>query len=265
MDVAWAHAMGLHALPGFFVVLVVVLAATALSWRALRRVVVPQQQSHLSPAAFLAVRLAVGFATVVIAALLFAELADHLGDGRRLGRIDQAFADALRESMSRSTLLVFAWITRLADVSTLTVLGTIVAVALVALGRHRLAIAWVFAVIGNALLNLALKGVFARVRPVHDHGLVLEDGFSFPSGHSSGSVVAYGMLAYVLVRLLPPRWHLPVVLVAAALSYATGCSRVFLQVHFASDVVAGFASGIAWLVVCVMSVELMRHYRRTRR
>jgi undecaprenyl-diphosphatase len=225
-------------------------------------VVVPQQQSRLSPPAFLALRLAVGFAVVVIAGVMFAEIAEHLGVERRLGRIDQAIADAMHDSVSRATLEVFAWVTRLADVSTLTVLGVVVALTLAWLGRYRLAAAWVFAVIGNALLNLALKAVFARVRPLHDHGLVVEQGFGFPSGHTSGSVVAYGMLAYVLVRLLPRRWHLPVVLTATALSFATGCSRVFLQVHFASDVIAGFAQGLAWLVVCITSVEAVRHYRR---
>jgi membrane-associated phospholipid phosphatase len=232
-ELAWAHAVGANAVPGFFAVLAAVLVAAGFGWWALRRVVVPHQQSRLSPPAFLALRLAVGFAIVVIAAVLFAEVAERLGDGRRLGRIDQAIADAIHAS-----------------------------VALVALRRHRLALAWVFAVIGNALLNLTLKAVFARVRPVHDHGLVYEPGYGFPSGHTSGSVVAYGMLAYVLVRLLPPRWHLPVVLVATALSFATGCSRLFLQVHFASDVIAGFASGLAWLVVCITSVEALRHYRR---
>ena len=116
--------------------------------------------------------------------------------------------------------------------------------------------------LGHAALNLTLKEVFARVRPLHEHGLVFEPGFSFPSGHSSGSVVAYGMLAYLLVRALPPVWHLPVVLAATAAAFAIGCSRVFRQVHFASDVIAGVASGLAWLVVCITSVELTRHYRR---
>jgi membrane-associated phospholipid phosphatase len=70
----------------------------------------------------------------------------------------------------------------------------------------------------------------------------------------------YGMLAYVLVKLLPARWsaaRLPVVLAATALAYSVGCSRVFLQVHFASDVLAGFASGATWLVMCIVAVELV--------
>jgi membrane-associated phospholipid phosphatase len=62
------------------------------------------------------------------------------------------------------------------------------------------------------------------------------------------------MLALVAIRTLPPRWHLPAVLGATALAYTVGSSRVFLQVHFVSDVAAGFASGGAWLMVCVISI-----------
>jgi undecaprenyl-diphosphatase len=70
------------------------------------------------------------------------------------------------------------------------------------------------------------------------------------------------MLAYIAMRRLPPAWHLPALLLATAIAFTTGCSRIFLQVHFASDVLAGFASGLAWLTVCVVSTELTRRYRR---
>ena len=100
------------------------------------------------------------------------------------------------------------------------------------------------------------------MRPVHDTTLAEASGFSFPSGHSSASVVAWGMLAYLLLHLVPHRWQLPVLMACAATAFTVGCSRIFLRVHFASDVVAGFASGLAWLAVCIVSVELTRHYRR---
>ena len=73
------------------------------------------------------------------------------------------------------------------------------------------------------------------------------------------------MLAYVLLRTLPRAWHLPAVLAASAIAFSVGASRVFLQAHFATDVVAGFASGSAWLVACIVSAEATRHYRRSRR
>jgi undecaprenyl-diphosphatase len=103
------------------------------------------------------------------------------------------------------------------------------------------------------------------VRPVHDQAIATASGWSFPSGHTSGSLVTYGMIAYVLVRTTPARWHLPVVIAATIVAFSTACSRVFLRVHFASDVLAGFASGTAWLVACILSVELARMVRQGRR
>lgn len=260
-----ARGLGEHALIGFGVALVALLAIVALSWRVLRHQPAPHARSALPPAAFLLLRLGFGFALIVGAAALFVELADGLEAQEEMGAFDAAFTAALGASVPPAALKVFAAITRAADTVTLTVLGIAVAGVLLARRRTWLALAWGAAVGGNALLNVTLKGMFERVRPVHDDGLVLAQGWSFPSGHASGSVVAYGMLACVLLRSLPARFHLPVVLLAAAAAFSIGSSRVFLRVHHASDVVAGFASGGAWLTVCIASVEATRWYRRTRR
>ncbi|RYF39882.1 MAG: phosphatase PAP2 family protein, partial [Comamonadaceae bacterium] len=67
-----------------------------------------------------------------------------------------------------------------------------------------------------------------------------------------------GMLAYVVLRFVARRWQLPVLLAATAVAFTTGSSRVFLQVHYASDVLAGFAWGLAWLALCVLGCEWLR-------
>jgi membrane-associated phospholipid phosphatase len=263
-----ADALGAHALPAFFAALVAVLAGTAALWWALRRFVLPrlpQLRSALPPGGLLLLLCGCGFACVLAAGALFAELSEALDAEEPLGRFDLALSRAIGASSTRAALQAFALVTHLGDVATLVGLGAAVALGLLAVGRRWLALAWLLALAGNGVLNPALKRVFERARPLHEHGLVHELGYSFPSGHSSGSVVAYGMLAYVLLRLLPAVWHLPVVLAATALAFTVGCSRVFLQVHYPSDVAAGFASGAAWLLVCVISIELTRHYRRTRR
>jgi undecaprenyl-diphosphatase len=259
---AWAQALGSQAVPWFAAALALLLVVTALAWMGLRRVVLPVQASSLPPLLFLALRLLVGFAVVLSAGALFAEMAEALDSGEEMGRFDSQLAQTLSSSLSPATLRFFGTVTHLGDVATLTVLVIAVALLLVLRGRRWLALGWAAACAGNGVLNQSLKRLFERVRPVHEHGYALADGFSFPSGHTSGSVVVYGMLAYLAMRLLPARWHLPSVLAAAALAFTIGCSRVFLQVHWASDVLAGFASGSAWLVVCVVSVEMLRHYRR---
>ncbi|MDI1341113.1 phosphatase PAP2 family protein [Polaromonas sp.] len=260
--------LGSHGLLLFLALLVLLLPiATALWWLA-QRYAISAETSALPAGRYLSIRLAAGFAVLVGAAAVFAEIAEELGDGKRVGELDQLFSDAVRDSTPAAALQVFAWVTRLGDTASLSVLGFAVALVLLLRGRRWLALGWVLAISGNALLNTTLKALFERTRPMHDSALVQAGGWSFPSGHSSGAVVFYGMLAYVLLRSLPPATarhaSLPLVLLATALAFSVGCSRVFLQVHFATDVLAGFASGTAWLAVCVASIELTRYYDRTR-
>jgi membrane-associated phospholipid phosphatase len=261
--VQWAGWAGQHALPLFFVSLALMLGASGTFWWALLRYAGPATDTRLPPLLVLVLRVAAGFAVIVAGAVVFAELADGLEAEEALGRADQAFTDALARHVPAAAVQVFAALTVLGDPATLTTLCLVVAAALWAAGRRWLAPAWVLTLVGGAALNFALKQVFARIRPVHD-GLVLADGYSFPSGHSSGSVITYGMLAYLAMRLAPQRWHVPVALAVSALAVTIGASRMFLRVHYASDVIAGFALGAAWLAVCIVSIELTRWLRKRR-
>lgn len=107
-----------------------------------------------------------------------------------------------------------------------------------------------------------LKGIFERTRPLHDHGLVSETSWSFPSGHASGSMIVYGLLGYIIVRYTRPVWHVPVALVCVTLIVFVGSSRVLLQVHYMSDVLAGYASGAAWVALWIAGLEAMRGRER---
>lgn len=255
---ALAQALGAHAPEAFLVLLVMTLLAVGmLAWSA-RRMSRGRRLREAHPLARLVLGLVAGFALIVGAAAVFAALAEEIGVGESLARLDQVFSDAVRAGTSAATVRAFGTVTHLGDPLTLFVLGVLTVLALLARGERLLAIAYATALGGNAVLNVALKHVFERVRPLHDNGLPLVDGFSFPSGHSSGSLVGYGMLAYVLMRTLPPGWHLPAVLLSTAAALSVGASRVFLQAHFATDVLAGFASGTAWLTTCIVSAELVR-------
>jgi membrane-associated phospholipid phosphatase len=272
---AWVEWLGAHALPLYGALLVALLLTAAVAWWLARRYTIPRDTSPLPPGAYLLIRLAIGFAIVVGAAALFAEAAEVLGssaDARRAGELDQVFSNAVRRGIGPLAFQFFSNITHLADTATLTVIAVAGALALMWSGRRWLALAFTGAIGGNALLNTTLKGIFERARPLHDQAEELARGFSFPSGHTSGAVVAYGMLAYVLIRCLSSapnparaeRIKLLLVLAASALAFTIGCSRVFIQAHFATDVLAGFASGSAWLAVCIGSAEWLRHYRRSR-
>lgn len=260
--------LGAHALPVFAGVSLLALVGVAVLWGLGMRYGVHRAHSRWPPLAYLIGHMALGLALVAGGAAVLAEIADMLGDGEQLGELDQVFSQALRGATSREVLQVFAVLTHLGDPLTLALLCGAVALVLLYLRQRVLAAGWVLAIAGNALLNPALKRIFERARPMHDSGLTSADGWSFPSGHASGSVVAYGMLAYVLVRMLPPAWppatRAAALLLASAAALTTGASRVFLQVHYLSDVLAGFASGTAWLAVCILILELAR-YRQAQR
>ena len=254
-----------QALPAFGLVLAAALAGICAIWWLVQRYGAGHETSRFTPLTSLLGRLALGFGLIIGAAVLFAEIAEQLGNGRQLGELDQLFSDTVQATLSPGVFRAFALLTHLGDPLTLVGLGMAGAVLLLWQRQHGLCVGWALALSGNAVLNTVLKRIFERTRPVHDNLRAFADGWSFPSGHASGSVVAYGMLAYLAVRLMPARWsaaRLPVLLLATAVALVVCASRVFVQVHFATDVLAGMASGSAWLAVCIGALELERYRRQ---
>lgn len=264
-DIAQAQALGAllarHALPALGVGLVLVLAGAASAFVLLRRWGPRPPAGQAPGTGFFLVWMGVAAAVVLGAAALFAEMMEAMDAEEELGAFDTRLAQGLAAGLPGQVLRVAGVATHLGDPWTLTAIVALVTLALLWRRHPWLALGWVIACAGNGLLNQGLKQVFARVRPVHAHGYAVADGYSFPSGHTSGAVVVFGMAAYLAVRLLPPRWHLPALLLAASLAYAMGASRVLLQVHWASDVLAGLASGLLWLTCCIVAIELGRRWR----
>jgi membrane-associated phospholipid phosphatase len=213
---------------------------------------------------YLGVHSVIGFLIVLVTLSIFAELADEIAEDEDFAHFDTELTLTLSQTLAPKTLQAFYWITQLGDVRTLVALGIAVTAFLLLRKRWLLAASWSLALAGNGLLVRLLKWIFQRDRPLHEHGLLIEQGWSFPSGHASGALVAYGMLAYLLVRATPRGWHLLIVCAAIALILLIGFSRVFLQVHYFSDVVAGYMSGMAWLVVCVGGCEVVLRQRARR-
>lgn len=211
---------------------------------------------------YLGVHSLAGFLIVLATLSVFIELADEISEDEAFARFDTQLTLTLSQTLASEALRAFYWITQLGDVRTLTTLGLAVTTLLLLRKKWLLAASWSLALAGNGLLNRFLKWIFQRDRPLHEHGLLIEQGWSFPSGHASGALVAYGMLAYLLMRVVPKAWHLAVVCAAIALILSIGFSRVFLQVHYFSDVIAGYMTGAAWLVVCVGGCEVAGRTRR---
>jgi undecaprenyl-diphosphatase len=118
---------------------------------------------------------------------------------------------------------------------------------------------------GGGLINLELKLYFARARPAVAEALRVAHGYSFPSGHAMGSAVTFGALSYLVFRSTSRwRWKAAVLALAGALVAAVSLSRVYLGVHWFSDVGAGVTAGTVWVLVCTVAYETMRRIRKVR-
>ncbi|MFO0569534.1 MAG: phosphatase PAP2 family protein [Polyangiaceae bacterium] len=128
---------------------------------------------------------------------------------------------------------------------TLTLLAALVTLALF-FARARADAAFLAAAsIGAGALNALLKLAFSRPRPLVLAHLSQAGGYSFPSGHAMASAAIYAAVALVIIRRFPrARW--PVTLAFGAFVFGIGASRVYLGVHYPSDVLAGFALGLSW-------------------
>lgn len=197
-------------------------------------------------------------ALAVFASMIFLEIADEMGAEEDLGQLDVALSTALSRHATDEQLQTFALLTHLGDKEFLMALVAVIAVLLLWRGERFIAAAWVVACALGGLLNLALKEAFARSRPEFLHSFATADGWSFPSGHSSGSIIVYGLLGYLAVLHTPKSFHIPTAAVAMALVVCVGLSRVILQVHYFSDVLGGYAVGASWVAAWIAGLEALR-------
>jgi undecaprenyl-diphosphatase len=100
---------------------------------------------------------------------------------------------------------------------------------------------------GSALLNIAAKQAFARDRPSLWESISPEDSFSFPSGHAMGSMTLAGVL---VLLALPTRWRWVAIAAMGVFVPMVGLSRIYLGVHYPSDILAGWAAASVWAVGC---------------
>ncbi len=112
---------------------------------------------------------------------------------------------------------------------------------------------------GGLLVATILKALFSIARPDAVFHATVASGYSFPSGHAMMSAVVYLTLAALIARLAPrTRLRLYVMGMAALLTGLVGLSRIYLGVHWASDVAAGWAAGAAWALLCWLLAERLK-------
>ncbi|MEM8568872.1 MAG: phosphatase PAP2 family protein [Bacteroidota bacterium] len=119
--------------------------------------------------------------------------------------------------------------------------------------------------ISSFLLNVALKHFVARPRPVNALRLVEASSYSFPSGHAMSATALYGFLIYLCYKYLPfGVLRASGVFFLSLLILMIGTSRIYLGVHYASDVLAGFVIGLFWLMTCIIIIRSVEFYRKSK-
>jgi membrane-associated phospholipid phosphatase len=222
-------------------------------------------KARFSPEGTLGLHLTIGALTLVAMAWIFGHIAEDVMTRDSIVLLDQKLTDWFQLHGTPALFWAMSVITGFASVAWIAC-ATIVGAAFLIWHRawYRLLIL-LLVVPGGGMLNMLLKAAFRRDRPVLEHPLVVLHSYSFPSGHTMGATLLYG-LAAVLALYRARTWRARAGIVAAASCsiFLIGLSRVALGAHFLSDVLGAAAAGLAWLAVCVTSVETLRRQRLAR-
>jgi undecaprenyl-diphosphatase len=212
---------------------------------------------------FLSLSLLLGLATAIITLIFFGWLADEAleGETRQFDEATRAAVHQLATPLLTGIMRGFSFV---GSTIALTV-GTIFVVIRFAMQKWgREAKLFAITMIGAGLLNVTLKLAFKRSRPEPFFDLSPPETYSFPSGHSLTSACFFGALAAILTaRIKSKRVRVAIWIVSTAMFLLIGLSRIYLGVHHTTDVIAGFAAALIWiLVVRFVEMELARRRRR---
>jgi len=257
------HYMGQASLAA--ALLVALVAGLWLGWRWFERnrTSLVTRTARFARGEYLGLHLTLGLVISLAGLWVFAGVTEDVIHHDPLTQFDVALLDWLHARATATGYAVFNAISLLGSPVTLTILALAVALLLAARRELIVLAGWLAAFAGGGLLDVVLKLVIRRPRPPGAAAFLQHFSWSFPSGHAMASLIGYGMLAYVLTLLWIHRRsaQIAVVLGAALLIIAIGFSRLYLGVHYFSDVVGGYAAGVLWLSACVSGLEVARGWR----
>jgi undecaprenyl-diphosphatase len=208
---------------------------------------------------------------IVLALLAFSKTAGEMTEGD-LHEFDDGVLRMMRSADDPSVPIGPAWLVQVAiDVTALGGTGVLAIILLIVVGylalegRYDAIALIVVATAGGGFLSELLKWWFARKRPEIVPHLVNVGSASFPSGHSLLAVVTYLTLGAVLARFVPRRRSRTYcIVVSLLLALLIGLSRVYLGVHYPTDVLAGWSAGLAWALPCWLVARYLQYRGRVK-
>jgi membrane protein DedA with SNARE-associated domain/membrane-associated phospholipid phosphatase len=212
---------------------------------------------------YLGLHLTVGFLISLAALWIFAAVTEDVVTHDPLTNFDLALTTWIRAHTTPLGDRIFTAVSLIGSPYAMAAVGVIGAAIIVVRRKWLELAAWVVGFMGAGVLSYILKIVIQRPRPVGAVAFLHGESFSFPSGHALGSLVGYGMLAYVIGSNWIPtaRGRFRLVIATAVLVVAIGISRLYLGVHYFSDVVGGYAVGVLWLSVCISGLQVAERRR----
>ena len=190
--------------------------------------------------------------SILVAGMIFVSMAEDLVNQETLSTIDPIFGSWLVTHTTLPGDHVFAAITFLGNALIISAGTGLIGFWLARQRNWKKLILLFSSVAGGALLNLVLKNIFQRSRPTIPGAYMVETGFSFPSGHSMVSLIFYGVIAYLALSYIKSKkWKVFITVITLMICALIGFSRLYLGVHFLTDVLAGWAAGGLWLAVCI--------------
>ncbi|MEO7085757.1 MAG: phosphatase PAP2 family protein [Gemmatimonadaceae bacterium] len=224
-------------------------------------------RERIDPKTYLGFHLTIGLALTAAAIWLFSALLDAVLDDKTVVHWDIAADAAIHAHTTAAGLRAVNVVTQLGSPPAMTLLGIIVAAVLWKQGHKTILIGWSAAFVGGALLNLVLKDAVHRHRPEFATAYLHDGSYSFPSGHAMGSLIGYAMLVCVAVVLRHPAQRMKRVwwTLAAAAILVIGMSRLYLGVHYPSDIAGGWAAGVACVAISMsgIGIAMQRQEDRT--
>ncbi|MDB4882361.1 MAG: hypothetical protein JWL95_1127 [Gemmatimonadetes bacterium] len=236
-------------------------AATVSRWHRIGRFLV----ERFSPGTALGLQLTVAAVVCVGALALFGEIADNVVDRDELTRFDLRLAMWIAPHRTPGHLALANVVSQFGTIPVM--IGCAALIIATRFRREWRAVSVGLLLLGGAgeLVEQILKRTFRRDRPANVEQWLVAGGYSFPSGHSMGAMVGYGLMTYlILLRVRRPWVRVTVIACGAVIIAAIGFSRLVLGVHFFTDVIGGFAAGAVWISLAIATVEVERSRWRLR-
>jgi membrane-associated phospholipid phosphatase len=223
-------------------------------------------RDRLSPEGYLGPHWTIGVLVLVGAIFLFCGIAEDVMTAGAITILDVQVAQWLHAHASPLLTQVMLWVTHLHSMPGIIALCLVLAFYWVRIKAWDWLLTLVLTVPIGMLLNVLLKNVFQRARPSFEDPLLTLSSYSFPSGHAAAATLFYGVLAaYLLCRVRSGRWRVFLVLLAILLVALVGLSRIYLGVHYLSDVLAAVAWSSGWLAFSLTAVATWRRRRMMQR